>query len=55
MLCFPLTHIADTPKDGAIAASAPIFSFEGIDPPVNPKFYAEGVTYNVPLMLVRST
>jgi lysosomal Pro-X carboxypeptidase len=31
--------------DGAIAGSAPIFSFEGMN--VNPEFYAEGTTYDV--------
>jgi lysosomal Pro-X carboxypeptidase len=33
--------------DGAIAASAPIVSFMDMTPPVNPNFYAEGVTYDV--------
>ena len=33
--------------DGVIAASAPIVSFEGMDPPVHPNFFAEGVTYDV--------
>lgn len=34
--------------DGAIAASAPIVSFEGMeDGAVDPNFYAEGVTYDV--------
>jgi lysosomal Pro-X carboxypeptidase len=33
--------------DGAIAASAPIFSFEGERPAANANFYAEGVTYDV--------
>jgi len=31
--------------DGAVAASAPIISFEGMD--ANPNFFAEGVTYDV--------
>lgn len=33
--------------DGCIAGSAPIVSFEDMDPPVKPNFYAEGVTYDV--------
>jgi lysosomal Pro-X carboxypeptidase len=33
--------------DGAIAASAPIWSFEGENPQCNPNFYADGVTYDV--------
>ena len=33
--------------DGAIAASAPIFTFEGEDPTCDPNFFARGVTYDV--------
>jgi len=40
---FKYPHIID----GAIAASAPIWSFEGESPLCDPNFYAEGVTYDV--------
>ena len=33
--------------DGAIAASAPIWSFEDENPGCNPNFFADGVTYDV--------
>ena len=31
--------------DGAIAASAPIYAFDGEDPPVDPNAFAKGSTY----------